>query len=95
MANEGIGPIIANFNINYKIPIQYPDIISVKTRVTSIGNTSFGVEHELFSKTNKDKIVASGESIIVMIDYKSGKKSAIDDNNRSVLKQFFGGPERI
>ena len=95
MEKEGMGPILANFNMNYKIPIQYPDIITVKTRITSIGNTSFGVGHELFSKTNKDKTVASGESVIVMIDYKSGKKSAIDDNNRSMLKQFFGGPDRI
>ena len=95
MEKEGMGPILANFNMNYKIPIQYPDMITVKTRITSIGNTSFGVGHELFSKTNKDKIVARGESVIVMIDYKSGKKSAIDDKNRSMLKQFFGGPDRI
>lgn len=95
MEKEGMGPILANFNMNYKIPIQYPDMITVKTRITSIGNTSFGVGHELFSKTNKDKIVARGESVIVMIDYKSGKKSTIDDNNRSLLKQFFGGPDRI
>ena len=95
MEKEGMGPILANFNMNYKIPIQYPDMITVKTRITSIGNTSFGVGHELFSKTNKDKIVARGESVIVMIDYKSGKKSTIDDNNRSMLKQFFGGPDRI
>ena len=95
MEKEGMGPILANFNMNYKIPIQYPDMITVKTRITSIGNTSFGVGHELFSKTNKDKIVARGESVIVMIDYKSGKKSAIDNHNRSMLKQFFGGPDRI
>ena len=95
MEKEGMGPILANFNMNYKIPIQYPDMITVKTRITSIGNTSFGVGHELFSKTNKDKIVARGESVIVMIDYKSGKKSTIDDNNSSMLKQFFGGPDRI
>ena len=95
MEKEGMGPILANFNMNYKIPIQYPDMITVKTRITSIGNTSFGVGHELFSKTNKDKIVASGESVIVMINYKSGKKAPIDINNRSLLQQFFGGPDRI
>ena len=30
-----------------------------------------------------------------MIDYKSGKKHSIDQDNRSMLKQFFGGPDRI
>ena len=31
MEKEGMGPILANFNMNYKIPIQYPDMITVKT----------------------------------------------------------------
>jgi|TARA_B110000438_G_scaffold218407_1_gene211265 acyl-CoA thioester hydrolase len=95
MEEEGLGPILANFNMNYRIPIQYPDIITVKTRVISIGNTSFGIGHELFSKTNKDNVVASAESVIVMLDYKLGKKKLINDDNRSKLKQFFGGPDRI
>ena len=95
MAEEGSGPILANFNMNYKIPVQYPDIITVKTRVTSIGNTSFGISHELYSKVNGKNIVANAESVVVMINYKQGKKISIKDNNRSKLKQFFGGPDRI
>ena len=95
LAEEGIGPILANFNMNYRIPVEYPDIITVKTRVAKIGNTSFGVSHELYSKMNGDNIVANAESVIVMINYKSGAKSIIDDNNRSKLKRFFGGPDRI
>ena len=95
MAEEGSGPILANFNMNYKIPVQYPDIITVKTRVTSIGNTSFGISHELYSKVNGKNIVANAESVVVMINYKLGEKIEIDEDNRSKLKQFFGGPDRI
>ena len=95
LAEEGMGPILANFNMNYRIPVEYPDIITVKTRVTSIGNTSFGISHELYSKVNGKNIVANAESVVVMINYKQGKKISINDNNRSKLKQFFGGPDRI
>ncbi len=95
LAKEGMGPILANFNMNYRIPVEYPDIITVKTRVTKIGNTSFSVSHELYSKMSGDNFVANAESVIVMINYKSGKKAIIDDNNRRKLKQFFGGPDRI
>ena len=95
MEEDGIGPILANFNINYRIPVQYPDIITVKTRVTNIGNTSFGIAHELYSKVNGDNAVANADSIVVMIDYKLGKKFPIDGDNRSKLKQFIGGPDRI
>ena len=95
LSEEGMGPILANFNINYRIPVQYPDLITVKTRVTSIGNTSFGISHELYSKVNGKNIVANAESVVVMINYKLGEKTAIDEDNRSKLKQFFGGPDRI
>ena len=95
LSEEGMGPILANFNINYRIPVQYPDLITVMTRVTSIGNTSFGISHELYSKVNGENIVANAESVVVMINYKLGEKIAIDEDNRSKLKQFFGGPDRI
>ena len=95
LSEEGMGPILANFNMNYRIPVQYPDVITVKTRVTNIGNTSFGISHELYSKVNEKNIVANAESVVVMINYKLGKKFTIDDDNRSKLKQFFGGPDRI
>ncbi|MEO2179932.1 MAG: acyl-CoA thioesterase [Methanobacteriota archaeon] len=95
LSEEGMGPILANFNMNYRIPVQYPDLITVKTRVTSIGNTSFGISHELYSKANGENIVANAESVVVMINYKLGEKIAIDEDNRSKLKQFFGGPDRI
>lgn len=95
MEEDGIGPILANFNINYRIPVQYPDLITVKTRVTNIGNTSFGIAHELYSKVNGDNAVANADSVVVMIDYKLGEKFPIDGDNRSKLKQFIGGPDRI
>jgi|TARA_B110000263_G_C15309054_1_gene512002 acyl-CoA thioester hydrolase len=95
MAEEGTGPILANFNMNYRIPVQYPDIITVKTRVTNIGNTSFGISHELYSEKNGENAVANGESVVVMINYNLGTKVVIDDDNRSKLEKFFGGPDRI
>ena len=38
-SGSGVGPILANFNCNYRIPIKYPDVIYIKTE-SSIGNTS-------------------------------------------------------
>ena len=28
LEGSGVGPILANFNVNYKIPISYPDNVS-------------------------------------------------------------------
>ena len=84
----GVGPILANFNMDYKIPVQYPDLIKIVTQITHIGNTSFGIGHELYSTTNEEKIVALGSSVVVMIDYLSGEKVTIDKLNREKLSPY-------
>lgn len=88
LSEKGIGPILANFSTNYRIPVVCPDIIFVKTRVKHIGNTSFGIEHQLTSKNNGSKIVADADSVIVMINYKTGEKIQIDEESRKKLKSF-------
>ena len=55
---NGVGPILANFNINYHMPLLYPDTVLINTRVRRVGNSSFGVSHKLFSKNNADTLIA-------------------------------------
>ena len=86
--NRGIGPILANFNSNYRIPIRYPDVIQIKTRITHIGNTSFGIEHEMYSKNNGSKIVFDAESVVVMVDYKNEGKVQLDSDSKKTLEAF-------
>jgi len=88
LLDRGIGPILANFNTNYRIPVVYPDTIYVKTRISHIGNTSFGIEHQITSKNNGSKVVAEADSVVVMINYKTGEKFQIDDDNRKKLESF-------
>jgi len=88
LEKSGVGPILANFNTNYRIPVVCPDTIYVKTRIKHIGNTSFGIEHQITSKNNGSKIVAEADSVVVMINYKTGEKFQIDDDNRKKLEAF-------
>ena len=88
LEKSGVGPILANFNTNYRIPVACPDTIYVKTRIKHIGNTSFGIEHQITSKNNGSKIVAEADSVVVMINYKTGEKFQIDDDNRKKLEAF-------
>ena len=86
LSENGMGPILANFNTNYRIPISCPDTIYVKTRVKHIGNTSFGIEHQITSKNNGSKIVVDADSVVVMVNYKTGEKIQIDEENRKRLE---------
>ena len=85
---SGIGPILANFNCNYRIPVKYPDIIYIKTRISHIGNTSYGIEHKMYSKNNEDKIVFDGSSVIVMINYKEESTFQLDSEMKKILEKF-------
>ena len=33
----GVGPILANFNMDYKYPVKYPDDVKIRTYITHIG----------------------------------------------------------
>ena len=50
LEGNGVGPILANFNINYRLPLTYPDEVIIHTQVSQIGNTSFKLTQALFSK---------------------------------------------
>ena len=83
----GVGPILANFNMDYKYPVKYPDEIRIETYLTHIGNSSMGIGHELFSQ-NTDKLVAKANSVIVMLNYVSNDKVIIGDKDREILSQY-------
>lgn len=85
---DGVGPILANFNINYHFPLLYPDSVTIKTRISHIGNSSFGVSHNLFSEKNGDLLIASADSIVVMFNYKSNKKFLLNQDQKNKLEDF-------
>ena len=84
---SGVGPILANFNCNYRTPIKYPDVIYIKTRISHIGNTSYGIEHRMYSKNNDEKIVFDGSSVIVMVNYKNETKFQLDSEMKKTLEK--------
>lgn len=83
----GTGPILANFNMDYKHPVKYPDQIKINTYLTSIGNTSIGIGHELFSLA-EDKLVAKASSVVVMVNYVTGTKVSYSESDRQMLSQY-------
>ena len=89
---NGFGPILANFKINYRIPLKYPDKVYASARVKEggIGNSSFIIEYLMTSEKNAEAVVADGESVIVIINYREGSKMRIDDEMRNKLMSMGG-----
>ena len=85
---NGVGPILANFNINYKLPLTYPDEVTIHTNVSQIGNTSFKLNQALFSKKSGNTLVADATSVVVMVNYISGDKFILNQKIKSELEKF-------
>lgn len=85
MEQERIGPILARQTIDYRLPLAYPDQVRVSATVLQLGNTSFTMGLRLRSRKNDRAIAAEGESVIVMLDYKTQKKVPLWDGLRASI----------
>lgn len=81
---EGVGPIVARSTIDYRSPVTYPDTVRVEISVRRIGVTSFAMAYRLWSRALGAE-VASGESVIVLYDYRAGRSMAVDDRLRAAI----------
>jgi acyl-CoA thioester hydrolase len=81
----GIGPILASTECRYKIPLHYPDTVSVGTKILSMEEDRFVMGYEVYSHAYS-KIAADGEGVIVAYDYRANKKVPIpEDLKKNIL----------
>lgn len=81
---DGIGPILARHTIDYRKPVTFPDTVRVETGVTRVGNSSFTMGYRIWSEAQQAE-VASGESVIVVVDYRASRSAPVDDRLRAAI----------
>ncbi len=89
----GIGPILGSTSCKYKLPLTYPDTISVGAKTITIEEDRFTMRYVVVSHRHR-KIAAEGEGVVVMYDYKKKKKTAIPDAIRQRLLDLENRNER-
>ena len=78
MNETGIGPILASTQCRYKIPLTYPDHVTVGAKVDTIEKERFIMKYVVVSHKH-EKIAALGEGVLVTFDYQNNKKALIPD----------------
>ena len=73
MNQTGIGPILASIQCKFKIPLTYPDTVSVGTRIPRIEGDRFVMEYRAVSH-KAQATAAEGEGVIVSYNYRENKK---------------------
>jgi len=74
----GIGPILGSTSCKYKLPLTYPDMVSVGAKITSIEEDRIWMKYVIVSHRHQ-RIAAEGDGSVVMYDYREGKKVAVPE----------------
>ena len=65
---QGLGVILARAEIDYKAPARWLDVLLVKMRTITVGNSSWAYEYEIFDEKN-NRVIATGKTVQVAYDY--------------------------
>jgi acyl-CoA thioester hydrolase len=83
----GIGPILAATSARFRRPLNYPDDIAIAVRVVDVGEDRFSLEHVIVS-TSQDAVVTEGTGLVVVYDYRAGRKTALPPELRERIRQL-------
>src|SRR5919197_1260843 len=87
MDATGVGPILASTSCRFKIPLTYPDKVSVGARVSTVGDDRFTMEYYVVSHNHR-RVAAEGIGLIVTFDYKENKKTPIPCELRRRIEEL-------
>jgi acyl-CoA thioester hydrolase len=84
--------ILAEARITYRAPAFHGQVITVETRATRIGRTSFTLEHRLTAAVGAGEptLVAVSESILVRFDYARDAPVALSTAAIDAIESFEG-----
>jgi acyl-CoA thioester hydrolase len=82
--------ILAEARITYRAPAFHGEIVTVETRATRIGRSSFTLEHRLLAcvKGEEPRLVAVSESILVRYDYATGRPVGLSESHVTAMETF-------
>lgn len=84
MRAEGVGPIVGRIAIDFRRPVTYPDTVRVDATARKLGRSSFTMGYRMWS-TEQQTEVATGEDVVVMFDYRSGRTTVVDEGLRGAI----------
>ncbi|MEO8570808.1 MAG: thioesterase family protein [Chloroflexota bacterium] len=84
--------ILAEARITYRAQVFFGETVTVQTRATRIGRSSFRLEHRLVAGVADDepRLAALSESVLVRYDYPSAASVALPPEHVAAIEAFEG-----
>ena len=82
--------ILAEARITYRAPVFHGETVTVQTRATHIGRTSFTLEHRLTAcaPNGEPRLVATSESVMVRYDYETERPAPLGPRFIDAIEAF-------
>ena len=84
-----LAPILASISCNYRLQVRHPDFLYIGGRMTRIGTSSMTVQHAIYSQ-QQQKLVADGESVMVLFDYQTQQSRPVPAALRRAVESLEG-----
>ncbi|MCX6164879.1 MAG: acyl-CoA thioesterase [Ignavibacteriae bacterium] len=88
VAGNEIGAVLKSISSKFIVPLDYPDIVTIGAKVTSIVDSEITMEHYVLSE--KKGLVTIGESVLVIYDFKLQKKLDVPQNILTEIEKIEG-----
>jgi acyl-CoA thioester hydrolase len=89
MEETSVGPILASTQCRFRLPLEYPDTVSVGARVSEVGEDRFPMEYLIVSHRHA-RVAAEGVGLIVAYDYREKRKAALPGEIRKRIETVEG-----
>jgi acyl-CoA thioester hydrolase len=85
--SDDVGPILHSASCRFRIPLTYPDTVTVGACIGDVGEDRFVMLYRAVSH-RYDAVAADGESLIVTFDYATSTKARVPDDLRARLLEL-------
>ena len=89
MEQTGLGPILASAQCRFRLPLAYPDTVSIGVRVRQLQSDRFLMEYRVVSHRHA-AVAAEGDGLIVSYDYRAAAKVPVPDSVRRAIEELEG-----
>lgn len=85
------GMILANANVNFKIPVRLSDKVICYTTVSKVGTKSFELSNKLVIKNgNEELIAATATYVIVCMNYETKQSIPVPESWKKAINDYEG-----
>ena len=90
MDSHGVGPILKSAQCTFRIPLTFPDTVSIGIKISDIGKDRFTMQFAVVSHRFQ-KIAAEGDGVIVILNYKDNCKADVPDSIKERIEAIESG----